>query len=83
MISSGDLSILRWLSRRESASASAIGAACAMSPGEVRSRLAAMENQRAIASRLDKSVTPPRRVYLLTAEGRRSVGFDAVSLRNG
>ena len=75
MISSAALSVLRWLARRDSASAPSIGAACAMSPGEVRSRLTAMESLRRVASRQDKATVPPRRVYYVTGEGRRAAGI--------
>ena len=41
-----DLVILRFLARRDHATASAIGAACAMAPGEVRARLVMLESHR-------------------------------------
>ena len=50
----------------------ATGAACRMSPGEVRSRLAHLESLRLVTSRSDKG-TPPSRVYAVTPEGRRKV----------
>ena len=70
-----DALILRWIARRDHAAAPAIGAACAMTPGEVRARLAAMESLRLVASRPDKATTPPRRVYFTTGEGRRAAGL--------
>ena len=70
-----DLVILRFLARRDHATASAIGAACAMAPGEVRARLVMLESQHFIAGRQDKDTSPPRRVYFVTAEGRRAAGI--------
>ena len=70
-----DILILRWLFRRDHAAAPAIGAACAMTPGEIRSRLAAMASLRLVSSRQDKTTTPPRRVYFVTGEGRRAAGI--------
>lgn len=75
MMTRSDALILRWLARRDNAAAPAIGAACAMTPGEVRSRLAAMESLRLVSNRQDKTTTPPRRVYFVTGEGRRAAGI--------
>ena len=69
------LTILRWLARRDAATAPAIGAACAMTPGEIRSRLAGLESRRLVSSRSDKDATPPRRVYFVTGGGRRAAGI--------
>ncbi len=68
-----DILILRWLSRRDHAAAPTIGTACAMTPGEIRARLAALESRRLVSSRQDKTTTPPRRVYFVTSEGAREV----------
>ncbi len=43
MTPSLDVTILRWLARRTNAAAPAIGAACAMVPGEIRARFVALE----------------------------------------
>ena len=75
MTASPDALILRWLARRDAATAPAIGAACAMTPGEIRARLAAMESRRLVSSRSDKDTTPPRRLYFVTREGRRAAGI--------
>ena len=72
---SSDVLILRWLARRTNAAAPAIGAACAMVPGEIRARLASLESRRLVSSRSDKDTTPPRRVYAVTGEGRRAAGI--------
>ena len=45
-----------------------------MTPGEVRGRLAAMESRHLVGSRQDKATMPLRRVYAITAEGRRKAG---------
>ena len=81
MTSSPDLVILRWLARRDHAAAPTIGAACAMPPGEIRTRLAALESRRLVASRSEKDGTPPRRVFYVTGEGKRAAGIsDARSM---
>lgn len=72
---SPDTVILRWLARRDAATAPSIGAAWAMAPGEIRSRLAALESRRLVSGRTDKGVVPPRRVYIVTGEGRRAAGI--------
>ena len=46
-----------------------------MAPGEIRSRLAALESRRLVSGRTDKGVVPPRRVYIVTGEGRRAAGI--------
>ncbi|WP_237479414.1 helix-turn-helix transcriptional regulator [Lichenibacterium dinghuense] len=76
MTPSPELAILRHLATRTTASATEIGAACAMSPGEVRGRLVMLESQRLIAGRPGKAAgeRTPRRVYVITAEGRRAAG---------
>ena len=77
---SPDTVILRWLARRTAAPAPEIGTACAMAPGEIRSRLAALESRRLVSSRSDKDTTRPRRVYFVTSEGRRAAGIiDTIS----
>ncbi len=72
---SPDTLILRWLARRTAAPAPEIGTACAMAPGEIRARLAAMESRRLVSSRQDKDTTRPRRVYFVTGEGRHTAGL--------
>ena len=71
--SSPDALILHLLLGRSHATAAAIGATCRLSPGEVRSRLAHLESLRHVTSRQDNRMTPPARVYAITAEGRRKV----------
>ena len=72
---SPDTLILRWLARRTAVPAPEIGTACAMAPGEIRSRLAALESRRLLSSRSDKDTTPPRRIFFVTGEGRRAAGI--------
>ncbi len=76
MTLSPDLTILRWLARRTAAPAPEIGTACAMAPGEVRARLVMLESMRLVSGRPDPDALPgkPRRVYRVTAEGRRKAG---------
>ncbi len=69
---SPDVLIFRLLLDRPHAMAAAIGTACRMTPGDVRSRLAHLESLRLITGRQDKG-TPPSKVYLITNEGRRKV----------
>lgn len=78
MIPSPDLAILRHLATRTHASAADIGIICRMTAAEVRSRLVMLESQRLVASRRgpDASSTAPRRVYVITGEGRRKAGVD-------
>lgn len=71
---SPDALILAFLSERTQATASAIQAACRMTPGELRSRLAHLESLRHVASRQDMRFVPSARVFLITSEGRRRVG---------
>ena len=66
--------ILRFLLDRSQATAAAIGAACRMTPGEVRARLAGLESQRFITGRQDAHLVPPARVFMITGEGRRRIG---------
>lgn len=70
---SPDALILRLLFDRPQATAAAIGTACRLSAGEVRSRLAHLESLRHVTSRQDKGTVPPTRVYAVTVEGRRRV----------
>ena len=59
------------------ATAPAIGAACAMTPGEVRTRLSAMESRRLVASRSDKAAAGlSRRAFYVTGEGKRAAGIN-------
>lgn len=83
MTPSPELAILRHLAVRTTASAAEIGAACAMSPGEVRGWLVMLESQRLIAGRSDKAAgeRTPRRVYVITAEGRRKAGISDARAR--
>ena len=83
VISTSNLPILRWLSDHDSATASAIGAACAITPASLRTRLAAMECLRLVASRQDKTTVPPRRVFSITGEGRRAAGISDTKMQNG
>ena len=70
---SPDTLILAFLSERTQATAPAIQAACRMTPGEVRSRLAHLESLRHITSRQDARLVPSARAFLITVEGRRKV----------
>ena len=70
-----DRVILRWLARRTNETASGIGAACGMAPGEVRAHLVTLESTRLVASRQGEGTLRPQRVYYVTAEGRRAVGI--------
>ena len=74
---SPDLTILRFLARHTHATALAIGAACAMPPGEIRARLVMLESMRLVAGRQDPDASRGklRRVYVVTAEGRRKAGI--------
>lgn len=65
--------ILAFLSERTQATAPAIQAACRMTPGEVRARLAGLESQRLIVGRQDARLVPPARAFMITSEGRRKV----------
>ena len=77
-----ELVLLRWLARRTVAAASEIGAACALAPGEVRAYLVALESRRYVGSRTEKLAGKLRRVYYVTAEGRRVAGLsDAEATR--
>lgn len=78
MTSSTDLAILRHLAAHTHAAAAEIGITCRMTAGEVRARLAGLESRRYVGSRQDKSTAPPRRVYYVTAEGRRRAGVSDV-----
>lgn len=70
---SPDTIILRFLSDRSQATATVIGEACRMTPGEVRARLAGLESQRLITGRQDARLIPPARAFMITGEGRRKV----------
>ena len=72
---SPDTLILRFLLERPHGTAAAIGNACRMTPGEVRSRLAHLESLRLITGRQDVHLVPPARVYMLTGEGGRKLGI--------
>ena len=72
--------ILRWLARRDGETASTIGAACRMVPGEIQAYLGLLEGARFVSAREDGSTIPPRRVYLVTAEGRSALGVGNRSL---
>lgn len=71
---SPDTLILAFLAERIQATAPAIQAACRMTPGEVRSRLAHLESLRHVTSRQDARLVPPARAFMITGEGRRIVG---------
>ncbi|WP_237479417.1 hypothetical protein [Lichenibacterium dinghuense] len=73
MISSPELTILRHLAARTTASATEIGTACAMSPGEVRGRLVMLETMRLIAGRHEALLVLPTRVFVVTGEEKRKV----------
>ena len=66
MIPSPDLAILRWLAARDHAHAPALGTGCNMAPGDVRTRLSALESRRLVASRPDKATMPPRGAFYVT-----------------
>lgn len=67
---SPDTLILAFLSERTQATAPAIQAACRMTPGAVRSRLAHLESLRHITGRQDARLIPPTRTFMITNEGR-------------
>ena len=70
---SPDTLILALLRDQGQATAAAIGKACRMTPGAVRSRLVRLESLRLVASRQDTRVVPLIRVYAITREGLRDV----------
>ncbi len=74
MTPSPDLAILRFLAARAHSSAAEIGRACTMTAAEVRARLVMLESMRLVSSRQYAGTVPPRRAYVLTAEGRRKAG---------
>ena len=65
--------ILRLLLGQPHATVAAIGVDCRLAPGETRARLAHLESLRHVTSRQDNRMTPPARVYAITAERRRKV----------
>jgi hypothetical protein len=71
---SPDTLILAFLSKRTQATTPAIQAACHMTPGELRTRLAWLESQRFITGRQDARLVPPARAFMITSEGRRRIG---------
>ncbi len=77
MIPTPDLAIMRFLASRTHASAAQIGATCAMALAEVRARLVMLESMRLVSGRPDPDAPPGklRRVYHVTAEGRRKAGI--------
>ncbi len=83
MISPVDLTVVRWLTRRDSASVPEIVAACAMPPGEVRVHLASLAGLHFVASRLDKAEAPPCLVYFVNDEGRLAAGIGDATMHNG
>lgn len=74
-LTASGLVILRWLNRRDSATASAIGAACGMSPGEIRTHLGTLEKLGLIAERTDNEVGSARSVYVVTSDGRSKLAI--------
>lgn len=70
---SPDTLILALLHGRTQATAAAIGTACHMTPGEVRSRLAHLESLHLVMSRYDMRRGPSSRVYLIMREGLQNV----------
>ena len=72
---SPDTIILALLRDQTQATAAAIGRACRMTPGEVRSQLVNLESLRLVTSRQDARTVPPGRVYAITREGMRKVEF--------
>ena len=77
MTLSPDLAIMRFLAPRTHANADEIGDACAMALAEVRARLVMLESMRLVSGRPDPDAPPRklRRVYHVTAEGRRKAGI--------
>ena len=59
--------------------ATEIGIACRITAPDVRARLVMLESMRLVASRPDPdaSRSAPRRVYLITHEGRKKAGTSA------
>lgn len=83
MISPVGLTVLRWLARHDSASAPAIGAACAMAPRGVRFHLASLASLHFVASRLGKAKDAPCLIYFATDEGRVVAGISDMGMHHG
>ena len=77
MTPSPELAILRHLATRTHSSAAEIGISCRMTAPEIRARLVMLESMRLVAGRRDPDATKaaPRRVYVITGEGRRKAGI--------
>lgn len=82
MTASGELAILRWLTTRIRATPSEMGAACAMAPGEVRTKLVSLESRLLVNGRQDLDAKPTRRYYFITAEGRCAAGVNDARQKN-
>lgn len=71
---SPELAILHHLAACTHSSAAEIGVACAMTTTEIEAQLVMLNLRGLVLGRQDGAV-PPRRVYRLTAEGRRKAGI--------
>ncbi len=71
---SPELAILHHLAACTHSSAAEIGAACAMTTTGIEAQLVMLDLRGLVLGRQDAAV-PPRRVYRLTAEGRRKAGI--------
>lgn len=67
--------MLTFLGDQTQATAAAIGTACAMAPGDVWPRLVMLKSMRLVSGRQDNAKGKPRRVYVVTGEGRRKAGI--------
>lgn len=70
---SPDMRILVHLENRTHDTASNIGQACSLAPGEVRSYLAQLASLRLLTSYPLNGSVPPSRVHAITNEGLRKV----------
>ena len=68
---SPDMRILAHLENRTHDTASNIGQACSLAPGEVRAHLAQLASLRLLMSYPLRGAVPPARVHAITDEGLR------------
>ncbi len=77
---SAEPTILRFPVARTHASAAEICISCRMTAAEVRACLIALKNRRLVAGRSDPAAAlrDPRRIFVVTGEGRRKAGISAM-----
>ena len=75
MTPSPDLAIVQHLAGCTYATASEIARACDLGPATTRAHLVVLETMRLVSGRQDPDSKPPRRVYVVTSEGRRKAGI--------